>query len=182
MAQPPDKPSESIQIPTIRDNRGVIKPVHTKETHTPLPKLEIARVVNVGQISYQPIGDSATILPIRSTQWFSKAEQPYKRVLKATPDWQPLDIGWITPTECGLMILENRARYEGVRLPNKETDVLNSQNTIEISFRQVPLNFPDLVIPPGVSQSLQPMNLDKIRFRCRKPEGSVPCVLHLFSA
>lgn len=172
-------PSESQ--PLIRSASGTIKPHHTKDTHQPLPKdIEISRIAVVEQIYYQQIGNAPLALSHRYTHWCNKVEQPYKRIIKVTQEWQSLDFDpkWINPFECALFYLVNEHKLEGKPPLTHANRAINRINTIQISLQRLPsLPDVDIIIPPGQSSRFTHTNLTIIKIR--SDSSDVKCTLHL---
>jgi hypothetical protein len=120
------------------------------------------RLVATGHVVHQRPGFPGKLFGKAFTRVLQSDQQPYERELTVVPEWQPLDVGWIT--DCSMLMLENRGK-----------------ELVEVCVRArktmlTPLE-PDLLLPPDEYIRVTPA--DASRWHLRSTAGPVPCVLML---
>jgi len=99
-------------------------------------------------------------------------EQPYERYLKASPQWQPVDLGWIQ--EVGMMVIRNEEGIsEGLVIMPLPLDVLD--RFIEVAYEGAK-DGDSVMILPGEALPFYPRTPKNLRIRC--PSGTAR--YHLF--
>lgn len=101
-------------------------------------------------------------------------DQVYKRNLKATEEWQPLDCGWLS--DCGMLLIVNNEGKFTVN-PTDEQREEASKKILEVSYGPVQCQ-PNWLIPVGESMQALPSDVDKLFIRSQS--GVIKFTIHLF--
>jgi hypothetical protein len=126
------------------------------EEQKPIPD----RLVVVSHVYHRPIGDKNRRVKEVTTRFSRKLrtkEQVYSRILTATSNLLPLDLGWFGEKPVSHLVIENLG-----------------DNSIRLTYAGSPHGWD---IPPGESFSGTPTSLSILRIQC--PDGESEYSLHI---
>ena len=141
-----------------------------KRAETPQPSPQPSDLLTVvEQVYFHPADREPRMVDSR---WFrsltTKGEQPYERYLKAGPEWQHLDLGWIS--EAGMVVIQNEEGPDLAKkpLPGQRTRALPSEDPMTIEVRYASAGEDDcFLVMPRESLRFQPTNAKEVVLRCR---------------
>lgn len=134
-----------------------------------------SRIGVVESIIHQTLPDQPTDTVSRYTRELATHEQPWKRKVTVTEEWQTLDIGWIT--SCSLLHIENTEGTVPTVVPTPVERIVLEAKVVQLAF----LDCDDSqvwLIPPRESFRGCPLRPGKLRVRCQK--GAAECMLTVF--
>jgi hypothetical protein len=153
----------------------------------PEPPKPRGRLVVVESVYHQRTGEQPIqVRPSRFERDLATAEQPYIREFRAEADWKPLETGWLD--RAGHLALHNLEGSGLTSIPTPEERQGILARIVELgvlaekdSGRRTQWSPPAEVVPfaavrPGESCRLEPVNLSRLRVRCRP---GARCVLTL---
>lgn len=127
------------------------------------------RLTVIETIYYQPFGEEASASDNRySCELKTSGQQLYgPRKLKATQEWQQLDVGWLKDGLAGMFSIKNIEGLVREKLPSADELKEVATRIIEITYdpeddRENPLCWE---IPPGQSFQGKPSHIDKLYIR-----------------
>lgn len=150
-------------------------------------KVPTNRIIVVEMVYHQSTEEQPTAIETRFARWLDSEEQPFIRRSKVGEEWQPLDTGWIDTA--GLILISNVEGTTTIQQQpsQQEQDSLTSRvleiglitpepvksNRTMYSPHQGPstLIVPFAEIIPGETIRFSPVNLDRMRIRCRNGFG-----------
>jgi hypothetical protein len=150
------------------------------------PKLR-GRLVVVESVYHQRTGEQPIqVRPSRFERDLATAEQPFVREFRAEADWKPLETGWLD--RAGTLVFHNLEGSGLTAIPTQEEREEILSRVVELGVaeredtgRRTQWSSPVEVVPfasvrPGESCRLEPVNLFRLRVRCRP---GARCVLTL---
>ena len=117
------------------------------------------RITVHGNVYHQVTGQDATMISLASSRILSSQdhEQVWQRGNRiATPEWSPLEYGWIT--NCSMIVIRNEEGYEELRrkLP------IDPSLTLEVAYG----DGPGILFPPATTLPFIPSDFRSLRVRC----------------
>jgi hypothetical protein len=107
------------------------------------------RLVVVETVYHAAAGASPTSVTHKFRRVLTTDEQPCERVARCTNEWQPIELGWIKGTECGMLHVVNE-----------------SGAMMQIAFGGRTCNLAALLIPSRESLRMQPVDAGGVLIRC----------------
>ncbi len=163
------------------DDVSAPQPVDPPPRFEPVASLP-RRLVVVGSVHYQSFaGDETLTASLRFARELGTGDaQGYVRRLRVGPEWQRLDLGWVT--EAAAVVLDNP---EGSGMSINPTP----EEAVDVGARGVLLGVKDglgnvipfAVIRPGEQHVHTPPDTRNLYARCLSPDGA-RVVLHAFPA
>ena len=124
----------------------------------PPPINDVLTVVE--SVYFHPVGRDPRVIDCR---WHlllrTSGEQPYERYLRAKPEWQPLDTGWVE--EVGMLVIQNEEGDQSLTNPQDGA----SDVVIEVAFEGA-RDGDSFLIYPRESLRFRPRNKANLRVRC----------------
>lgn len=127
-------------------------------------------------------GEEPTAVESRFSRWVHTTEQPWTRRFNVGADWQPLDCGWVE--QASLLHLANNEGKNLRFVPTKEEEEQTQAKVVEVGLSILTteadreLVEPGWVVFPKETMRVQPIDLSRLRVRCRS--GTARCTLTLF--
>lgn len=136
------------------------------------------RVTMTGTIYHESPGDQPFSISIVNEMRCETLEQPYQRAIRGIgEEWRPLETGWLTAEQVGLVVFENLTGRVATVNPTEEQLAEQAQKFLEIGF--APDLKPVLLIPPKLSLPMYPSETTgSIMIRSRK--GLIDCKVTIF--
>lgn len=172
---------------------GLIKPSQAVQTEGPplQDRRTPSRITTVGSIYYMTRDGQPHVVQIRSARNQQTEEQAYgPRKVTIGDQWTSLDAGWIKV--CGLLIVTNEEGRRRQRIPTPEEQQEIDSKVIEIAFLspqslketdeprtmhskpKTPLDiYPALLLPPGESVPVCPVDLRSVMIRCQNGQAKI---------
>jgi hypothetical protein len=139
------------------------KPVQMRQIPT-------AQIVVVETVYYRRAGQTSAV-DSRFSRNVIGEEQRYVREMKIGREWTSLDCGWVE--KAGMLVVKNNLVRFNVLPTAEEKEALGDQ-ILEISFsnRQA-----EILVYPGESMRIQPINLKDIAVRCGSGKTNITVVI-----
>lgn len=136
-----------------------------------------SRLSVVGAVFCQSPGNQAEGTEFRAKRALETDEQVFKRHLRASEQWQPLECGWL-PDAGMLLIVNNEGKFQ-VNPTDKEREEMNGR-ILEITYRvnEGTENAEVWLILPGEPMLANPSHADGLDIRCRS--GTAKFTVYLF--
>lgn len=134
-----------------------------------------ARIVVVESVYHQRFGEDPEEVQSRFSRALESNEQLYKRQLKATEEWQPLDCGWLRGNVGMLVIANTEGQFLTPNPTDEEREAL-SKRVIEVAYG-AGIKF-SWLIPPGESMRGCPSSAGSLHVRCHSETATF--TLYLF--
>lgn len=146
-----------------------------KTTPIPMARPDLeqrARLTVVGAVCRQGPDEQPVAVEVRYGRISRSDEQPYQRGVKVGEAWQAIDAGWLG-NDVGLLTVANReGRFVQV-IPTAEERDAASQRVIEIGVEAAGVVVGVCLVPPGETAVLSPVDVTRLRMRCRCGEARV---------
>jgi hypothetical protein len=126
-----------------------------------------SRLGVVEHVYYQATNDQATQVEGRFSRPLSTMEQPYRRKIVATEDWQPLETGWLN--EAGMLFISNEEGKCPQVVPTEKQRADMGARIVELAFGTDFATTGDCwLILPGETFRGQPKDVKKLYYRCQR--------------
>lgn len=112
---------------------GLIETEQAHENLFPRKKSTELRLTVVEQLYYQQPGVEAIQIDAGYSYFVQENEQAFKRISVATPEWKPINLGWITKSSC--IIIQNRHGTENRRTLTGEEQAEQDRHVIQVRFK-----------------------------------------------
>lgn len=120
-----------------------------------------SRLTIVEQVSFISPEDPPKSDENRWSIPISSDEQPYGRKTRATPEWKPLDCGWVK--ECSVLIIYNLEGKNRQKIPTEEEKAETASKVLELALDGT--HIASIAIPPGSSIRITPIDCTAISIR-----------------
>jgi hypothetical protein len=177
----PSPTPNPIPIPNPPDKGGpkALPSPPSKPPGTPLPPGTLApfekrspssRLVVVSTVYYAPYTGDTLSVESRYARDVSSDEQPYKRIFRITEEAKSFDVGWLSKTPIGYLVLSNdepspftRGGALGDPIPSL------GDKSLEVGTTNEKGDFtPLFLIPPGESLPFVPVAIEKLYYRAAR--------------
>jgi hypothetical protein len=133
-----------------------------------------SRLGVVEHVYHQASNDQAFQVEGRYSRPLVTNEQPYRRKLTLTKEWQPFDSGWVK--EAGMIHVSNEEGKHAQVIPTEREAAVTSAKVIELaSFDADPNPY---LIMPGETFRGQPKDVRQLMIRCQY--GTATCWVTVF--
>ena len=121
----------------------------------------------VERVTHRPNGAQATQNERSYTLKLATREQPYERRCEATPQWQPLEFGWLRHESVGMLYVINDEGKFHQRNPTEEERRAVEALVLEVGIDTAPIRRISYV-PVGATVRLFPVAGDgQLMLRCQ---------------
>lgn len=135
---------------------------------TPITPLEeFDRMTMTFHLYHEHLGDDTkerSVVVYRSLE--TKDVESYTRRATSKPDWSNLDLGWIEPEQCGLILVENLAGKDIRIQPTEEEKEKYKSSILEIGNDEV-----SMLVHPGWPVHFTPRDVNNWKIRSLNGES-----------
>jgi len=135
------------------------------------------RITMVMHIHHQHQGEQPHSVEGITEQWLQGTEQPYPRRTTVTDQWKPLDLGWLSVEDAGMLVVENLEGRNPQRRISKEEQAQIDLKVVEVGRGENDKEL-RLLCPPKGALPVSANSLAGLKIRCRS--GSAQCMITVF--